>query len=346
MRANRIVSTSSLAFIDVMSCGLGAVILLVILLDFKQSSDEVVLQKDIESVDERLTNEKNFSAKKKLLTQAKAERLKIDKLVSDVGEAMLQNSKKTIELAKTSDAPERELDTREISKANDSASGELIGLSITGRRILIAFDSSASMSHEHLIDIIAGLADKSGQSLSKGKKWLQAKRILLWAVRNAPDNSELQVLSYSNVVQSLTLGWVGKQDGLIKVNRSLKTLAPSGGTSLGNMLEYIENESIMPDSIYLITDGLPTLSGTKSAGIKSIKECFKIPSNKVSYVSGNCRVALFVGALERFGKTSNSTVNTILLPLEGDPKAAPLYWSWSNQTQGKLFSPSIGWPPI
>lgn len=342
MRPNRAISTSSLAFIDVMSCGLGAVILLFILLDFNRPSDDVITP-DAPVINEDEANSRMAQRRAELIQAAEREKNKIQDLVSAVSAAMIDGSEKAAQLELISRAPEPK--PPENMNLDRPASGELIGMQVKGSRILIAFDTSASMSNENLIDIIVGMSDPSGKRLGSGKKWLQAKRTLLWVIKNAPRNSQIQVLAYSDSVKPLIRGWVSPKDGLIKVRRELKTRFPKGGTSLGVMLEYIEEKSLAPDSIYLITDGLPTISGKKNSGLKGFKECFKLGSSKNAYIDGKCRKAMFVGAIKRFQKTSTSVVNVILLPLEGDPKAAPLYFGWANFTKGMLFSPARGWPP-
>ena len=37
-------------------------------------------------------------------------------------------------------------------------------------------------------------------------------------------------------------------------------------------------------------------------------------------------------------------VSTILMPLDGDPAAAALYWELANASKGALVSPSKTWP--
>jgi len=343
VRSNRAISTTSLAFIDVMSCGLGAVILLLILLDFNRPSDDIVTPEPVAVVNEEEANKKLLKRKQKLIRASGQENNKIEKLVAAVSDAMIDYSQKAIKLTEIPRTPDPKPPKENL--LDKPASGELIGMSVKGKRILIALDTSASMSNEKLIDIIMGLSDTSGRRLASGKKWLQAKRTLLWTIKNAPKNSQIQVLGYSDEVKPLTSGWMSQKDTLNKVGLTLKTLSPIGGTSLGQVLEYVEEKSLAANSLYIITDGLPTIAGQKNSGLTKFKECFKFGSNKNAYIEGGCREALFAGAVNRFQKTSTSTVNIILLPLEGDPKAAPLYWKWANMTRGILFAPARGWPP-
>jgi len=342
VRPNRAISNSSLAFIDVMSCGLGAVILLFILLDFNQPSYDA-LTSEVLVVNEEDANSQLTQRRVELIKAAELEKNNVQDLVSAVSDALIVGSQKAVQLELIARAS-----TPKFSQPDDldmPASGELLGMNIKGSRILIAFDTSASMSNENLIDIIVGISDSSGKRLGMGKKWLQAKRTLLWVIKNAPKNTQIQVIGYSDTVKNLTQGWATPKDTLIAVERELKAKWPKGGTSLGAMLDYVEDKRFAADSIYIITDGLPTIVGKKNTGLRGFKECLSLGSGKNSYIDGECRAAMFIGAVQQFQKTSTSVINVILLPLEGDPKAAPFYGYWANSTKGILFSPARGWPP-
>lgn len=340
MRPNRAIANSSLAFIDVMSCGLGAVIMLLVLVDF----DFIITEQQEEPepvVNETLTNQSMLEQKNALMAEKQKKNMAVEKIISDLSNAMLDLNKEKIKLDQAKKIP---VEVPRETSQDKAATGELIGLSVEGRRILVAFDTSASMSNEKLIDIILGISDTSGQRLAAGPKWIQAKRILMWLLRNAPESSEIQVLGYSEKVKALASGWRSKQDVLATTGSVINNLSPSGGTSLESLVRHIKELSPQPTNVYIITDGLPTMAGSKSFGLKKLKDCFSLKSKK-RYVSGECRVALFNSAVGRLQNNSSFVVNIILLPLEGDPKAAPLYWKWANQTAGILFSPAQGWPP-
>ena len=340
MRPNRAIANSSLAFIDVMSCGLGAVIMLLVLVDF----NVIVTEQEVEPepvVNEALANQSMLEQKNALMAEKHKKNVAIEQTISDLSDAMLSLNKEKLKLDQAKEIP---VEVPQQSSQDQAATGELIGLSVEGRRILVAFDTSASMSNEKLIDIILGLSDASGQRLAAGAKWIQAKRILMWLLRNAPESSEIQVLGYSEKVKALTSGWRSKKDVLATTGSLIKTVSPSGGTSLASLLEHVAEISPEPTHVYIITDGLPTMAGSKISGLKKFKDCFSFSSKK-RYVSGECREALFISAAGRFQNNSSVVVNVILLSLEGDPKAAPLYWKWANQSGGILFSPAKGWPP-
>ncbi|MCU7820047.1 MAG: hypothetical protein KZQ56_13240 [gamma proteobacterium symbiont of Lucinoma myriamae] len=77
----------------------------------------------------------------------------------------------------------------------------------------------------------------------------------------------------------------------------------------------------------LITDGLPTQGNKK---------------NNKQKVSPSERIKLFAKAIKII--PSRIPVNTILLPMEGDPMAASLYWKLAIDTNGSFMTPSRDWP--
>ena len=344
LRKKRAVPLSSLAFIDVMSCGLGAVILLFFLLDFQEPAG-------LESEEpERPVAQNPVDLDALDIEKAELERLirkhsrNISQLIEKVSNTLLQKAANTVLIAQKSGANDEVAPISEPIGKNMAASGDLIGLSVSGRRILILFDVSASMSEETLIEIILGISDSSGTRLGAGPKWAKAKRIVTWTLQNAPPSSSVQILAYSDKVIRLTSTWTSPKDALAQFDQSAAKLSPIGGTSLGKVLEFVQSNAIAATDIYVITDGLPTLAGDKLSGPSVVKSCFRLPSNKPVYVEGACRAALFIAAVERFEKQSNAKVNIILLPLEGDPKAASFYWAWAKSNGGVLFSPARGWP--
>jgi len=87
------------------------------------------------------------------------------------------------------------------------------------------------------------------------------------------------------------------------------------------------NMTPKPDNIYLLTDGLPTLGDGQS---------------KSGSVSGVERYRLFWDAVDNL--LPGIPVNTLLLPLEGDPYAAGSFWSLALSTRGAMITPASGWP--
>jgi len=327
-----------------MSCGLGAVILLFFLLDFQEPLPPIKIVDDpIKNSDKPYLEEIN-QKKEQLTTLNLLESQKIKLLEEEIASAVVQQAitsmriqQKIDELSSPATAPKKETEATNFS-------GQLIGMKVEGRNILVLLDTSASMSYQRLVKIIAAMADESGARLGRGEKWGQAKSIVRWLLKNAPSSSQVQVITFSDKVFALTNNWVSPTTALQNFEASILTKVPDGGTSLGRALEYVTERLPQASDLYLITDGLPTLPGDKNRGLTTIRDCFRLPSRKPRYIEGDCREALFQSAVNGFSEKSGSTVNVILLPLEGDPKGSPQYWKWAVATGGRLLSPAEDWP--
>jgi len=120
-----------------------------------------------------------------------------------------------------------------------------------------------------------------------------------------------------------------KLDGatLEKALNRLRKVVPKDGTSLENAFAVARQMNPQPDNLILITDGLPTQG--------------KDPPTK-KLVDGDDRLRLFERAIAALPK--KLPVNTILLPMEGDPQAPYMFWSLAKSTQGSFMAPSKDWP--
>ena len=325
-----------------MACGLGAVLLIFAILDFNKEPIVIPSEPSSPVVNKPVpkNNDREVEALKKIIRSKKEAVENLTKALSTRIIKKVKTQALLTTIAAT--APTEQIKApSKPSKASDLP-GELVGLSINGKRNLILLDVSASMAHEKLIDIIIGISDVSGARLSKGKKWSQSKRVVSWLIQNAPEDSKIKLLAYSDEVAEINPTWTDPQVAEKAFQKRSLTLRPSNGTSLASILEHLVTESITPSDIYIVTDGLPTLPGKKT-GRKSIKK-FICSFRSKKYVSGECRLTLFWDAVSRFQKQSTAPITVILLPLEGDPKAAPAYSMWAAMTGGSLLAPTRGWP--
>jgi hypothetical protein len=103
---------------------------------------------------------------------------------------------------------------------------------------------------------------------------------------------------------------------------------PQDGTSLENAFSALRSLSPKPDSIILVTDGLPTQGESPPAARKTI--------------DGEGRLKLFQRAIDRL--PPGVPVNVILLPMEGDPLAPGAFWTLARRTDGAFLSPARDWP--
>jgi len=327
---------STLAFIDVMACGLGAVILLFFILDFEEGAAEIQ-NSPAEQVEEP-ENLERAREYEHLIEERKIRLSRIENLTKEVSEYLVKIVEKDLSAKNTLEKKMLPLLPKESNNSNP-----LIGLSVSGPKILIVLDTSASMAHSTLIEIISGLDDPSGKFLKAGTKWRQAKNITQWLIEQAPNSSLVSVFGYANNITFSNSSWSNKASALAYYTAKISSVSPRNGTNLDTALKHIRTESSEVSDIYIITDGLPTLSGKRNAR-NSINQFFSgcLKSNN-KYVSGECREIFFLSAVKAFSEKSSARINIVLLELEGDPKAAHLYQHWANSTGGTLLSPSSRW---
>jgi len=169
------------------------------------------------------------------------------------------------------------------------------------------------------------------------------RKVVDWLTTQLPPPSQYQIYTFNEQVQPLIPGTMGSwlevadQEKLSQAVTNLEATIPVNGTNLEKVFEAVAALDPLPDNIYLITDGLPTL-GTMDSGFFSRRDS----DGNQNTVSGNEREALFNTALGKL--PSGIPVNVVLAPLEGDPMAASLYWKLAVATGGSFLSPSKDWP--
>ena len=171
------------------------------------------------------------------------------------------------------------------------------------------------------------------KKIKESPKWQRAIKTVEWIGAQLPLDSEFQVFGFNEQASSLTnttnSKWIAMEDGLVlnEAVQKIKEIVPSGGTSLENLVKEITSLSPLPDNVYLITDGLPTLSDRPA---------------RSALVTGRKRIEYFRDAISRLPK--QIPINIILFPIEGDPMAAAEFWNLARITNGAFISPSRDWP--
>lgn len=362
MARSRRFSVFSLSFLDVMSCGFGAVILIFLIINHDTQKDQEVVNTDLlaairmldyqvqqgekdmfdllevlDDVERRVddSDEKLISAK----VTVEDEMLSLDELTA----IALAQEESLNELRSDVDTREEEVKRLQaMAAANDGAQvrsfeGEgdrqyLTGMKVGGRNIVIAVDISASMLDETIVNVLRR-RNMNDERKRQAPKWQRAVRTVEWLAAQLPLDAEFQLYGFNTSVQSLTdsggLEWVPMDDGgpLNDAVVNLRELIPTEGSSLENLVVAIRELSPIPDNVYLITDGLPT-QGTNPP--------------RSATVSGGKRIELFREAINRLPR--QIPVNVIMFPMEGDPMASAAYWNLARVTNGAFISPSWDWP--
>ena len=356
MRARRREPGSLIAFLDVMACGLGAAVLLFLIV--KHHTGAAV------EPDPAGRAEANAEALAALRAEAETLAGRIERAQREVARrterqddterrraedrARLADLEREIERTRAANAAlRRRVESVEPHRADDVIEevrgGEeeyLLGLRVEGRRIAILIDRSASMTDERLIDIIRRKVRTDAEKRD-GPKWRRTLRTARWLLHRLPAGSEVAVIAFNDGVTKLHGGgWADGRDRatLRALFDELDALVPTGATNLEAGLEALGRLAPGATDIYVVTDGLPTRS-LSSPGLLS--GCSRDPKDKVS---GECRRLLFAASLRGAAPPEGRKVHVILLPLEGDPEAAPAFWKWTAHTGGVLLTPARGWP--
>lgn len=354
----------SLSFIDCITCGLGAVILLFVIVNARSAVYRNEVTKDLRGEVERwgkevLKGKKHLIEARNTMEQAVEEMVKTQglsrKLIKVIEEkgielATYENdtlaSKEHINRLKA-DLKSMEEDLKRLEAGSESRedhgsklryfAGEgdrqyLTDLKMGGARIFILVDASASMLDDTVVGIIRrrNLSDK--QKLNSAK-WRHAVSSVDWLTTQLPPTSQFQIYTFNEKAMPLMDGTEGKWldagdvTQLNEVVNRLRRVVPQKGTSLANAFGAIQTMIPPPDNILLLTDSLPTMGKDK-------------PWKK--NVSEKKRLGLFNEAVRIL--PSRVPVNVILYHMEGDPAAASAYWRLAMVTNGSFFSPSRDWP--
>ena len=357
-------SQFNLAFLDVMCCGFGAVVLLVMLLngDMLATRKEIVtdlrsevmrIEREVKVGKEHLVSLQNSMVQTEEdivrtegLSRQVISNLEQTKLELATMSGKSQASKKHINALQSDllnlDAESRRIGAEQQTELARGAqvrefTGQgdrqyLTGLRLGGKRVLLLVDASASMLDETIVNIIVrrNLDDRSKKS---SPKWKRTIRTVEWLTANLPADSSLQLYTFNTETSPAVAGlrdkWIATSDNK-NINRmlaALKQTIPQGGTSLYNAFAAASRMKPRPDNILLLTDGLPTQGKKKSSK---------------NTISGDERLKLFqqaTGALPRA-----VPINTILFPMEGDPMAAVSFWKLAIDTHGSFLTPTRDWP--
>jgi len=354
----------SLSFLDVMCCGFGAVVLLVLILnndtvrarehtfaDLRAEAvrieQEVLLGQDdlvaarnsLETTDEELAATQGQS--EQVIEKIRRIKLEIAGLDQETLASREHVNRLTTDL-QSLDSEHKRLGAEAVDEgtAGDKVrefQGEgdrqyLTGLKMGGKRILILVDVSASMLDETVVNVVRR-RNMDDASKRGAPKWRRALATAEWLVSNLPAGASFQLYTFNTSAHAAASGSEGKwlpaanREDLERAVSGLRKTVPADGTSLYNAFAVAGKLSPRPDNILLITDGLPTQGRDRPGG---------------TTVSAAER-------LELFGKAAGILpdgipVNTLLLPMEGDAYAAAAFWRLAVNTGGSFITPARDWP--
>lgn len=362
--ARREVNVFSLSFLDAMTCGLGAVILLYMIINANVSLRTNQLTEDLQAEASRLETEvlagqENLvevrnsveqTEKKRVVTHGLARRLiealealqvelatfedttiarkeHINKLKADL-KSLEEGSKRLSGGIQSEETP----GSRERAFIGDGDRQYLTGLKVGGKRILFLVDTSASMLGEHIVDIVVRRNLPAARKV-EAAKWRQAVATVDWLTTQMPKGSQFQIYTFNETAQPVLAETTGQWLDTAEPGRvsnavqALRETVPDKGTNLYRAFTAISAMSPPPDNLTLVVDGLPTQGRNPPRG---------------GTVSARQRLKLFRRAIEQL--SGRIPLNVVLLPMEGDPQAASAYWALAMRSRGSFFTPSEDWP--
>ena len=364
MRKRSIPATFNLSFLDIMFCGFGAVVLLVLVINANTISSrkqvhtdlraEVIrLELEVKTGRDHLVQLKNsLEAHDQEVITTSGKSNEVLALISKMNDELADFNLQTVARKEHINALKSDLKT--LEQENKRLGSELLaeqdkgakirrfegegnrqyltGLKLGGRRVLLLVDSSASMLDRTIVNVIRRKNMDDGTK-RKSPKWQRAIKTAEWLIANLPPESRLQVYDFNTQVASLSSKnqgiWVQATDSMAVSDmvKNLHSRVPGGGTSLENAFALVQNLRPRPDNILLITDGLPTQGARIS---------------RSNTVSGKQRLKHFERAVDVL--PPRIPVNTILFPMEGDPMAAVMFWKLAVDSGGSFLTPSRDWP--
>jgi hypothetical protein len=341
----------SLAFLDCICCGFGAVLLVFIL--------TVSQKKNVDRADVDLARDRLAQAR----AASSASEADLDRLAKVLAAAQLElqavDAKNTQDQLRLTDR-QRELAlmlqrTGALKEAIANLLGEkknlptddhapvpipnvdrrqyLTGVRLQGEHVLFLVRASGSMLDD-TIEAAAGRLADTDEKKREAPKWRRVIHSLQWMMASLDPETKFQILLFNEDTNSILPAkgdeWFSTKDKktINEIVKKLDTVVPQGGANLERAFSAVRSLSRLPDSVILLTDGLPTRSDT-------------VPME--GEVDESTRVRFFEIAVKQL--PSRIPVSTILFPLlTGDPAAPGLFWELANATRGALVSPSKSWP--
>jgi hypothetical protein len=342
----------SLAFLDCICCGFGAVILVFILTVTQKTN---VDKADVDAARDRL---------KKVQSSVSMTKQDLDRLAAVLAAAQLElqdiNAKSTQDQLKLTDR-KRELllmlqQTGALKDALHTLLGEkkalptedvappvpipnidrrqyLTGVKLQGEFVVFLVRTSGSMLDD-TIDAAAARLNDTDDKKREAPKWQRVIQSLEWMLASLDPETHFQILFFAEdttpVIPTKGDEWFSTKDRktMTEVITRLHAVVPKGGANMEKAFTAVRFLPRLPDSIVLITDGLPTRSDS-------------LPMD--GDVDEGHRIRFFEIATKQL--PPRIPVSTILFPmLTGDPGAPGLYWELANATRGALVSPSKSWP--
>jgi len=358
-------TTFNLSFLDIMSCGFGAVVLFYMII-----SAQVAVRADKENIDllaetnrieqEILDGRKNLvrlqtrvDEDEQRMSDLQIEEKRLQAMIDELKARLSEEDQ--LSLASRQSVEELQADIERLEEAREkllaeAAEGDregsqvrrftgegdrqyLTGMKMGGKRVLFLVDASASMLGRTYVNAILYRNMPDSMKL-RTPKWRGAVDAVDWLTARITPDAKFQILAFNtrawSVVEGAGIKWVdvGEGDKLSAAVNRLRTTVPESGTSLYNAFGAIDQLDPLPDNIYLITDGLPTQG--------------KTAPGKEKLINLQNRLKFYDQALGQL--PGRVPVNVLLFPMDGDPDAAGFLWRLAIDSRGSFMTPAEDWP--
>ncbi len=343
----------NLAFLDCMCCGFGAIILLFVLTSGKKEEDRYQQPADREVDLGKLRL--NIKAEESILRQLVTYRKELKKRLHQV---------KTTETMITETLEDRTMDLRELlmklvemEESRDLLLGELENLptepeevpipvprpirrqyltefKLDGDRVLFLVEASGGMLDDTFEAALGRLPDTDDEKRA-APKWVRTLKSTQWLLGALRAPTTFQLYFYNSDTQSIfptrATEWleIADRETVAAVLKKMQDVVPRGPANLEKAFFYVGGMNPPPDVIVHITDGLPTQSDTYPAG---------------TVVDETQRVRMYNAAVKNV--PLGIPINTIMMPMSGDPSAAAFFWLLATKTRGSFICPAEAWPSI
>jgi hypothetical protein len=359
--ARRQTTTFSMSFLDVISCGFGAVVLFYTIIAAQAGLFRIKENSDLSAEARKLEQEvlegyKHLAELRNALDSTADRKIRAAGLSREMQDRLRTTQeelsryeydtlarRESLERLKA-DLKQLEEGRRRLREAAPPRAGEqerrledeqqLVTLRVDGAHVLVLVDASASMLDETLVNVIR-LRNMAPERRIASDKWQQAVNTVEWIAARLPQATEFQMYAFDTAARPLveeSAGrWLSAKDAgqIQQAVEGLRKTAPTGGSSLQNAFAVIKTLDPAPDNVILITDGLPT-QGDKPPLMRTL-------------VTAEQREDLMQDAVKSL-PPSPPPFSIVLLPMEGDPSAPIYFWRLARSTRGAFLSPAKDWP--
>lgn len=359
-RKKKSMEVFGLSFLDCICCGFGGVILLYVMTTMEdgETREGVVstARAEVQRIDERLEDGQKMLAEiRNSLEDEKVKLAEIESEIQQLDSRMKQDQaelsdKKNVSEAKLEHASKLQSDIdavkKEISdlknRQTENAGGNLTeskgterrhyvtGLRLDGTRAVVLFDRSTSTVANSLAAYQHFYANATEEYLMTAPKRIRMLDSLDWLIATS-QSEQLQIILYGEEARFATPetkgDWISRKDAdLVQASLDHAWAAlPKGSSNLIAAIQLANTLKPPPDSLYIITDSLPT---NYRRGIQNDHNSRRSAVNEV------------INTVRQAGQS----MHVILFPMVGNDRAVQAYWDGAKRTNGSFFTPAPDWP--